>query len=40
MWDNYSRYMIVEKIVDGDTMHINCDLWFDIQKKWRSVLLV
>ena len=35
MQDNYIRSIIVEKIVDWDTIHISADLWFDIRKKMK-----
>lgn len=33
MQDNYIRSVIIEKIVDWDTLHISCDLGYDIWKK-------
>ena len=33
MKDNYIRSVIIDRIVDGDTLHISCDLWYDIRKK-------
>lgn len=33
--DNFTRMIIIDKIVDWDTIHINCDLWFDVWKKMK-----
>lgn len=33
--DNFIRAIIVDRILDWDTIHINCDLWFDIRKKMK-----
>lgn len=30
--DNYIRNIIVTKIVDWDTVYVNCDLWFDVRR--------
>lgn len=34
-YDNYIRAITIDKIVDGDTIHIVCDLWFDVRKKMK-----
>lgn len=35
MKDNYVRNIILDKVVDWDTVHIICDLWFDVWKKMK-----
>lgn len=35
MGDNYIRNIILDKVVDWDTVHIICDLWFDVWNKMK-----
>ena len=31
--DNYIRNMVIDSVVDWDTIKIHCDLWFDVRKN-------